>query len=384
MIWLLSRISALLFGAVVLAAATLGAAPGGTPVDVPAILPLTGPGALVGASQQQGLRVLEQHVNATGGIRSRPLHFVFLDEQANPQLSVQLFNGVVAQGAQAVIGGAFSATCKATLPLAQQSGPVLYCLSPAVRPPRGSYVFSSNIHPVDLSAATFRYFSQRGWYNIALLLSTDASAAEVVSGVDSLLARYPKVRLVANERFSPADVSVSAQVSKIEAAHPQAMLIWAGTGIPTTFHSLSDAGSKIPVATSNSLMLYSAMDQFHAILPEPLYFAAPKWAAYPAIGAGPVRNALTTYFAAFKASNVKPDMGQDTAWDPGLIIVQALRTLGPDAKAVQIHDYIESLHDFAGANGFYDFRVGDQRGLNPNDTVMARWDPAAKTWVSAK
>jgi branched-chain amino acid transport system substrate-binding protein len=125
------------------------------------------------------------------------------------------------------------------------------------------------------------------------------------------------------------------------------------------------------------------MSQFASILPSQLYFAAPKWAAYPNVGAGPVRDALTTYFAAFKAAGIRPDMGQDTAWDPGLILVQALRTLGPDAKAAQIRDYIENLHGFAGANGFYDFRTGDQRGLNPDDTIMAEWDAAKNTWVAA-
>jgi branched-chain amino acid transport system substrate-binding protein len=357
---------------------------GGSPVELTAILPLTGPGAQIGSSQQQGLQVLEKYVNANGGIRNRPVHFTYLDDQTNPQVSVQLFNNVVAQGAQVVIGGAFSAMCKATMPLVGPNGPVLYCLTPAVHPARGSYVFTSNIHPVDLSAATFRYFAQKGWNNIALLMSTDASAAEVVAGVDGLLQRYPKLHVVAYERFSPSDQSVAAQISKIEAAHPQAMLIWSGTGIPVTFHALSDAGNKMPIATSNSLMLYSAMEQFKDILPATLLFAAPKWAAYPDIGAGPVRDALATYFAAFKAAGIKPDMGQDVAWDPGLIIVSALRTLGPDAKASQIRDYIENLHGFAGANGYYDFRVGDQRGLNPNDVVMAQWDPQKQTWVKAK
>jgi branched-chain amino acid transport system substrate-binding protein len=384
----ITRRTIAVFGSAVFALMAFTAAspapePSGAPVVVTAIFPLTGPGALIGTSQQQGLRVLEQLVNATGGIRNRPLHFAYLDDQTNPQIAVQLYNQVVAQGAQVVLGGTFSANCKATMPLVSASGPVLYCMTPAVHPVRGSYVFSSNIHPVDLSDATFRYFQSRGWTNIALLMSTDASAAEVVAGVDRLMAKYPKLHLVAYERFSPADQSVSAQITKIEAAHPQAMLIWAGTGIPVTFHGLSDAGNKLPIATSNSIMLYSAMDQFKSILPDELYFAAPKWAAYPAVSAGPVRDALTTYFNAFMAAGIKPDMGQDTAWDPALIVVTALRALGPDAKAAQIHDFIENLHDFAGANGYYDFRTGDQRGLTGNDVVMARWDPAAHTWVKA-
>lgn len=355
----------------------------GAPVELTAILPLTGPGALLGASQQQGLQVLEKYVNDSGGIQKRPLHITILDDQTNPQVAVQLFNGVAAKGAQAVIAGSFSGMCKAIMPLAQEKGPLTYCLSPAVRPPRGSMVFSSNIHPVDLSDASLRYFNKRGWTNVALLMSTDASGQEVDSGLPAILAKYPKLKVVAHERFDPSAVTVSAQIAKIEATHPQAMLIWSGTGLPTTFHGLQDAGSKIPIATSNSLMLYSAMQQFGSILPKPVYFAAPKWASYPNIGAGPVRDALNIYFAAFKTSGVKPDMGQDTAWDPGLIIVSALRALGPDAKAAQIRDYIENLHGFAGANGFYDFRTGDQRGLNPNDTSMATWSPAKNTWVAA-
>jgi branched-chain amino acid transport system substrate-binding protein len=273
-------------------AAAAPAAPSGAPVVINAILPLTGPGAQIGASQQQGLQVLETMVNAEGGIRSRPLHFNFLDDTTNPQVSVQLYNNVVAGGAQVVLAGAFSAMCKATMPLVGPTGPVLYCLSPAVHPPRGGYVFSSSIHPVDLSDATFRYFQARGWDDIALLMSTDASAAEVVAGVDRLMAKYSKLHLVAYERFSPTDTSVAAQITKIEGAHPQALLIWAGTGIPVTLRALSDAGNKMPVATSNSLMLYSAMDQFQAVLPDELLFAAPKWAAWPSVGAGPVHDAL--------------------------------------------------------------------------------------------
>jgi branched-chain amino acid transport system substrate-binding protein len=363
--------------------ASSAAAPSGPPVEITAILPLTGPGALIGASQQQGLQVLEKAVNETGGIAGRPLHFVLLDNQTSPQVEVQLFNGVAAKGAQVVLAGAYSAICKAIMPIAQDKGPVTYCLSPAVRPPRGSMVFTSNIHPVDLSDASLRYFAKRNWTNVALLISTDASGQEVEGGVDGLLAKYPKLHVVAHERFNPADTSISAQITKIEATHPQAMLIWSGTGIPTAFHGLQDVGSKIPIATSNSIMLYSAMQQFGSILPKQLFFAAPKWAAYPNVGAGPVRDALTAYFKAFKASGVKPDMGQDVAWDPGLIFVQALRTLGPDAKAAQIRDYIENLHGFAGVNGYYDFRTGDQRGLNPNDTSIAMWDPAKDTWVAA-
>ena len=57
-----------------------------------------------------------------------------------------------------------------------------------------------------------------------------------------------------------------------------------------------------------------------------------------------------------------------------MIVIDALRHLGTKATATQVRDYIEKLHDFAGVNGMYDFRRGDQRGLDPDSSVMVVWD----------
>lgn len=365
-------------------AASAAPAPSGAPVEIPAFVPLTGPAAFYGASLQQGLQVFEKHVNATGGVNGRPLHFQIADDQANPQIAIQLLNNAIAKHAQVVLGGGFSATCKAMAPIVEKSGPVLYCMSPAVRPARGGYVFSGNIHPIDLVAAELRFFKQQGWKRVALLIGTDASGQEVDANLPSLLAQPANrgLQIVAHEHFSSNDAVLSAQVAKIQAAKPDAMIVWASTGIEKSFRALKEAGAKIPLATSNSLMIYSAMKEYKSILPDRLYFAIGKWAAYDALGAGPVKQATKTYYDAFHAIGVKPDQGQDVAWDPPLVITDALRHLGPNATAKQIHDYIENLHGFAGTNGYYDFRTGDQRGLNPNDTIVVEWNPAKQTWTA--
>jgi branched-chain amino acid transport system substrate-binding protein len=380
----LTRLAALtaLFG--LLSSGPLAAATSGTPVEIPALLPLTGPAAFYGAALQQGLQTLERHVNASGGVAGRPVHFQVYDDQADPQTSVQLLNAVRAKGAQVVLGGGFSAECKAMAPIVEKTGPVLYCLSPAVRPARESYVFTGNIHPVDLCAASLRFFKSQGWKRVALLIATDASGQEVDANLQQLLNQPGSrgVEIVAHEHFTPSDVVLNAQIARIEAAKPDAMIIWAGTGIEKAFRALKQAGSHIPVATSNSIMLYTAMKQYADILPDRLYFAVGKWAAYNTIGNGPVKDATKAYYDAFAQAGVHPDQGQNVAWDPPLIVVDALRHLGPDAKAAQIHDYIEQLHGFAGTNGYYDFRTGDQRGLNPNDTIVVEWNAARKTWTS--
>lgn len=361
-------------------------APTGAPVEIPAILPLSGPGASTGGPIQQALQALEREVNATGGIRDRPLRFVFSDDQTSPQVAVQLFDGAVARGAQAVIGGAYSATCKATAPLAQQKGPVFYCLSPALQPTRGGYVFSSYYYPLDLLEKTLAYFHQKGWNRVAFLISTDASGQEVDGRLDEILGlqKIRGLQVAAHEHFAPADVTLSAQVAHIAASKPQAIVIWAAGGIPAALRSLHDAGLDLPTAVTPSLQVYSAMTQFSAILPSRLYFGCGKWAQYPDIRPGPIKEALARYFATFKSAGVAPDTGAALAWDPGLILVSALRALGPDAGAAQIHAYIENLRGFAGTNGSYDFRSGDQRGLNEDDAIVTVWSPEKGTWVLAR
>jgi branched-chain amino acid transport system substrate-binding protein len=360
------------------------AAPG-DPVDVTAILPLTGTFAFAGQSQQRGLQVLQKHVNATGGIGGRPLQLHFFDDQSSPQISVQLLNNAMAGGAQVVLGGAGAAQCRATAPLVAQNGPVLYCISPAVRPDKGSFVFSSGVQPFDEINAAMHFFRDKGWTKIAFLATNDASGQEADSNFLALtkLPENSAISVVGYEHYAPTDINVGAQMARIKAANPQALVVWAaGQAIATAFHAMHDAGFDVPVVTSFAMQEYSAMDQYASILPTHLYFASSKWPAYNLMTPGPVRDQLATFFSSFKTENIVPDAGDQLAWDPAVIVISALRKLGPSAKAAQIHEYIESLHGFAGTSGSYDFTTGDQRGLGLSDVILSEWTPSKRAWIA--
>jgi branched-chain amino acid transport system substrate-binding protein len=59
---------------------------------------------------------------------------------------------------------------------------------------------------------------------------------------------------------------------------------------------------------------------------------------------------------------------------PAMIIVSALRKLGSDATAAQVHDYMENLRGWIGINGAYDFVAVPQRGLGLGFVVITRWN----------
>jgi branched-chain amino acid transport system substrate-binding protein len=376
---------ALIVSAFALCAASATPAATPTPVELTAILPLTGSFALAGGSQREGLEVLAKLINRTGGVQGRPLAWHFLDDQSNPQVSVQLANETIAGGAQVFIGGGGAAQCRATAPLVAKAGPLMYCMSPAVRPEAGSYVFSSGVQPYDEITAALRFFRDKGWTKVALLVTNDASGQEADQNFTTLmkLPENASLQLVAYEHYAGADLNVSAQVSRIKAAAPQALVIWAaGNAVATAFHGMHDIGLDVPVVTSFAIQEYSAMDQYASILPTDLYFASSKWPAYELMAPGPVRDRLSAFFASFKAAGILPDAGHQLAWDPGFIIVSALRKLGPSAKAAEIHQYIETLKGFAGTSGTYDFTTGDQRGLGLRDVVLSRWTPSKRVWAA--
>jgi branched-chain amino acid transport system substrate-binding protein len=360
----------------------------GTPVEIDAILSLTGGIANIGQAARQGLEAFERYTNATGGVRGRPLHIVYSDDESSTQVAVQLTNTLAARGARVILGPEVSAECKAVAPLVETRGPVVFCLSPAVAPAKGSYMFTGSIAPLDTLAAMLHFFRDRGWNRLALLHTIDATGQEHDTAMDKLLQQPENrsLKVVIEEHFAPSDVSVSAQVTRIRASDAQALIVSAvGSAFATAFRAISDAGLDMPVSATNSIMLYQAMREYKSFLPKRLYFASTSWPAYETMARGPVKDQLKHYYDAFAAAGLKPDNGEVTAWDPALIVVSALRTLGPDATQQQVRDYIESLHGFAGIDTVYDFRIGDQRGgLTAKDAVISQWSPARDTWVVVK
>jgi branched-chain amino acid transport system substrate-binding protein len=366
-----------------IAAAAAGAR-AAEPYTINVISPDTGSAAFLGKDYHETYRALEIAINRSGGIKGRPVHFVLSDSQSSPQTGLQLANAFIAAHAQVYIDGGPSTVCNASIPLVMTNGPVDYCLSPIIRPVSGGYVFSAGMPSADQAKITLRYFKAKGWTKFAELSSTDSTGADLERQVDSALQlpEFKGLALVARDHFNPADIGVGAQIARLKSAEPQALIVWT-TGAPfgTALHGISDAGFDLPVLTTNSNMTYSQMSAFAKYLPEALYFPALLAMTPEATGKGPLHDAQTAYYRSFHAIGVKPDEGHILAWDPTMIIVSALRSLGPDATALQIRDYILHLHGFIGVDGVYDFSAADQRGITANAGAVARWDAKKNSWL---
>ena len=61
-------------------------------IRIGAILPLTGPGALIGTQQMRGIQFAIDQANAKGGVHGNKIEVVFEDNQAKPDQSILSFN----------------------------------------------------------------------------------------------------------------------------------------------------------------------------------------------------------------------------------------------------------------------------------------------------
>lgn len=351
------------------------------PYEVNVILPLTGGAAFLGKPEQQALRALETVFNKKGGIKGRPVKFVFYDDETKPANDVTLANQIIAKKVPVILGPSLVASCNAVAPLLK-SGPLMYCFSPGIHPEQGSYAFTSSVSTVDLNRALFKYFKAKGLTKIATLTSTDATGQDADEAIKTGVGEAAGVTIVDAEHFNTTDVSVAAQIARIKGSGAQALVAWStGTPIATVLRGASQAGLNIPIATTDGNMTFAQMEQYAAFLPKDLLIPAPTWPAHDTVAAGPVKDALKTYYDALKAQNVAADIGPSLAWDPALITLNALAELGPDASAAQLRDKIAGLTGFAGVNGMYDFTKAPQRGLTAAQAIVTRWDASAKAWL---
>lgn len=354
------------------------------PFNIDVVLPLTGGAAFLGKAEQLALQQAEKALTGDQGIGGRPVKFVFHDDQSSPQTAVQLATQIVAHKPPVVLGSAVVAMCNAMAPL-MKNGPVLYCLSPGVHPKKGSFMFTSSVATGDLAAALLRYFDLKGMKKIGIITSTDASGQDAAHNIQELLKRpeFKQIQLVSEASFNPSDVSASSQIQRIKGSEPDAIIAWStGAAIGTVFKAIANSDLNVPVATTDGNMTYAQMAQYAKFLPKTLLIPSPQWLPDAPRNAPPGQvEAKRALAAAYAGTGVQPDAASSFAWDPAMLVVAALRKLGPAATAEELRSYLAQLKGFSGLNGSYDFTAVPQRGLADMNAYITKWDADKKTWV---
>ncbi|MDE2005153.1 MAG: ABC transporter substrate-binding protein [Rhodospirillales bacterium] len=244
--WLAVLAAGVLVGSV---AAPPARAAGAAPITFGAILPLTGPGAVIGTEQMKGIQFALQQQNAKGGVAGHPIAVVFEDDQAKPDAAVLEFNKLVGLQHLPMIFTAYSGPSLAMAPLTARKH-VLMLNAGAQADALGKaspYLFNTLPTTADEVEVMVKYLRAHGKATAAVLYENDAAG---IGGRDDFVREFKAAggKILAQEPSQFGQTDYRAALLKLAAAKPQVLFVVTTAGQKAMADQLHQMGTKWLVA----------------------------------------------------------------------------------------------------------------------------------------
>ncbi len=212
-------------------AETKSAGGSGDEVVVGVSLELSGPTASIGTTYRQALELKAAQINSSGMLGGRMLRLVVEDNRTDTNTSVANVNDFVKnQRASAIILGGCSQCAMAAVPTITESRIPTVSLASAstLTSPVADrrYMFKVSPDPAQDAQVIVGELRRKNITGVGLI------AVDNLYGQDgqrqfTSRAQQAGIRIGATEQFGQSDTSIAVQVSKIVAARPQAVVVWA-------------------------------------------------------------------------------------------------------------------------------------------------------------
>jgi branched-chain amino acid transport system substrate-binding protein len=336
----------------------------GEPIKIGAILAITGPGAGLGVPTRNGILLAEKAVNATGGVRGRPIKVIIEDDASNPDNSRTKANALVhnekvvgllgpSQVAQVVATGAITDPLKF---------PQIVPAGTSVPVERDRKCVYHVLPPQDLNARALMEYAANGIKVKRVGVLHDSGYGNVVMGaLKSIASSYPGIEFVAVEKFEIGATDVTTQAAKVRAANPETVMVIATSGTP--FRAVKQVRIEVPIIAaigSSSYEYVKAMGEGadNVIIPEFLVGEDPL----------PSQKAFVEMYR--KEYNLTPKNFEAAGWDMVQFMVAALKATPPDAKSADVCEWLRRPHK--GILADYDFREADLTGMKLTSYVYSK------------
>lgn len=329
--------------ALVLASAgrSLAQEPTGEPIFLGVSGPLTGPNAQYGAQWKQGFDLALDQINGSGGIKGRPLRYIFEDTQSDPKQTVAVAQKFVAdKRIVAELGDFSSPASMAASPIYQRAGLVQFGFTNS-HPDftkTGDFIWSNSVSQADEQPLNAAFAVKRlGFKRIAVLhLNTDwgrTSKDHFVAAAKALGAE-----VVATEGYLPEEKDFRSTLVRARDANPDGLFLvsyYADAALVS--RQARQTGLSVPIAASSSI--YSPkFIELGGDAAEGVFTASRFFPEDP-------RPEVQTFVTAFKAKYGKePDAFNAYAYDTIVLFGQVLRET-PDLERKTIRDTLAKVKD---------------------------------------
>jgi branched-chain amino acid transport system substrate-binding protein len=346
-------------------------------VKVGLMVSATGPTAAIGIPQRNTAALLPTRVGDAS------IQYIQLEDGGDTTRAVQNAKKLIGEdNVDALIGPSTTPNALAILDIvAEAKVPLLATVGTqsVVEPvdARKRWVFKTTQNDDLIAAALLKHMQRSGVRTIGFIGFNDPYGEnwfKVFGG----LADKAGIRIVASERYARTDQSVTAQVIKLIAAKPDAVLI-AAVGGPAVLPqaTLFDQGYKGRIYQTHAV----ATDDFIRLGKEKVegtVLAAGSMLVIDDIAdTDPIKKVALTYIGAYqKQFGQKPATFGANTYDAGLILQRALPSAltaakpGTEAFRVALRDAIEQERDVVGCQGVFNMSPTNHNGMDERARVL--------------
>jgi branched-chain amino acid transport system substrate-binding protein len=216
-----------------------------------AILPLTGPGAVVGTQEMRGIQFAIDEANAKGGVQGNKIEVAFEDNQAKPDQSVLSFNKLVDLQQIPMIFTGYSGPSLAMAPLATRKKVLLVNAGAQSDKLKTASPYLVNTLPStgDEIEVMSKYLIQQGKKKAVVLFENDAAG---IGGRDDFVDLFPKAggTILAQEPTQFSQTDYRPALLKLAAAKPDVMYVITTAGMVPLVQQLKQMNPDFLVAGS--------------------------------------------------------------------------------------------------------------------------------------
>jgi len=351
--------------------------PANAEITVGFVTSMSGPNSSLGVLYSRGMRAASGTTPQIDGV---PIRLVELDDASDPSAAARNARKLIdADKADILIG---ASGIPATMALAAASYELkvpLIAVSPiSVTGERASWLVVVP-QPLDLMmAADAEHMKRRGVKTVGYIGYTDA-LGDLVLAAFTKAAEPLGIRVIANERFARSDTSVTAQILRILAAKPDAVLT-AGSGAQGALPhiTLAQRGYKGPAYSTHGIINHDFIriggDAVNGVIAP----TGPVIVAEQLPDSHPTKKTSLQFRAAYQkiAGEAPTDAYSAYSYDAFLIFVDAAKRASKKAKPGTrefrdaLRDELFQVRQLAGTHGVYSFRAGESYGVDERARVM--------------
>jgi len=350
-------------------------------IKLGALFDLSGRAAFIGTPTKLVAEMVVEKINSEGGINGKMIELVLADTGADPAKTASIVKKFIYKdNVVAIIGPTLTDTGMNVKKVVDDGETPIFMTvggDPVIMGGKfGPYtwVFKSPQRSSIAVERLFIYLKDKGLTKVALLSAADGFGKDGSHWMNELAPKYG-IEIIARESFGTRDTDMTAQLTKVKNAKPQALIAW----------TIGPAGS---IIAKNKVQLGIDLPLFQCHgLPDPKYVelagAASEGDRMPATklmvadelaDSDPQKPVIQEFIKLYQEKGYDKQFPINThsgyAWDAIMMVANAIDKAGTDKQALRAE--IEATTGYIGISGIYNITPEDHNGLGVDSMVMVQ------------